>query len=220
VAQLPYLARINILCTASNEQAMSNTFHIHNGSWSVGPGYEDLVELCDAVDTEFTAAYQGVLWTGSQVSSIRCYSVVDPLEGPGSPNEAVKIVNAGGTAGSAGSPVLPFPLCPVLSQTTAVASRRARGRCFLPSAVKSSTINGSLFTTDSAWWTSVQVLRDVFDALRETGVGMATAPLSDSYLTVYSETGRRASSDYDFGVQAVTVKRQAHYLRSRERGTT
>lgn len=212
------LARISILSFDISGQAVSNSFYVVDPGAGSPPNDGELAGLLTDLSAWFDTTYLALLWTGSTLDSWSAKQVVAP-GGSDVPIEHVLSINAAGTAGSAGSTLLPEPICPVVSLKTGFASRRARGHMFLPPALKSGSTDRQTFQTGT-WWTAVQAYTAKLAAGCGSSPSWTGTHLSNYNLCVYSKTADAAAETAIFACTTAVTGTKVHYLRSRAKGAT
>lgn len=132
----------------------------------------------------------------------------------GAPEEATVAIGAAGTYNPAGATKCPKELCMVVTIKTAHATRRGRGRVFIPSPRSTDALadpTSFVVTTDpSTYWHEVSVLFDEFLEGQDFVWGTLGSETAHMSLRVYS---RKDAATYD---ATGYVQRTAyHWLRSR-----
>jgi hypothetical protein len=219
MANLGGLAAINIITKDYRGQATSNTFHVLKPSESSPPDLSELTALVGDIITWFQSSYLALIWGGGFFYSVSA-SQVQSTASPDPRIEYISVPNVAGTAGSAGSLVMPNEVCPVLSIHTSIASRRSRGHLFFPSTSKAGLSDNDTYTNTGTYWTAVQALAAKFAAGATTSPTWTGSTLSNFSLCVFSRTAEKASESDVFIASGAVVSTKVHFLRSRSRGTT
>lgn len=212
------LAKIQIASSMASGQAVLNTFYVSDTALGHPPALADLSGLCTDLHTFLGTQYRAVLTTGDTLVEYRAYQVADPTD-PEPVLEASDAIALAGTRTVSSDPS-PQSLCALLSLKTPNASRRFRGHLFMPPAKDASALIADGFKPSQAYMVAVNALQTKFRAGNGPTPTWTGTTLSNYGLVVYSH---RAASLGDPSVALtnnVTNNASAHWLRSRERGTT
>jgi hypothetical protein len=212
------LMSVTFLATGDDDQAIRNTFHVHNATDDISDQATLAGTAVDVYDY-FKTTYRAMLTDGMTFEGVSVSQVVNPAD-PGEYLTQQHLEPVAGTR-TGGSTTCPQEICAVLSEATPVSSRRFRGHMFLPPARLIAALSGSGFATGNAYWTAVSNFRSTFeDGMTGTATWTGTY-LSHAELVCYSQRAATVGSDIVWvGIGSVSVRNRAHWLRSRGRGTT
>jgi len=216
MAILPDLLRVQLQSHFASQQQIRNTFHIAKPGAGIVLGPE-LTTIGNALDSLLVDPYRHMLtpldfYDGLQVSQVR--AAADPT----TPIEEVSIphVLIGTAAISRG---LPTQITTVLRLKTGLASRRYRGRMFLPGPSYSGDLTGQGINLTSTWATSVKAFADVLAGGFDGAATPWTGDLSGWLISVYSRAADLASEAPTAAeVSAYQMDPLVHWLDSRGKG--
>lgn len=162
-------------------------------------------EIVGNIDSWLTTKYRAMLAPGYTVQEVHIRELYS-----GTPREAISTVNGAGT-GAAETANMPVEVCKVISWKTNVATRRGRGRIFVPSPVRASALNtADAWATADTYWSNATTFINALLAGDDYSYGTGGAFTSHQSLRVHSRAGNT-----DFDVTAGVQRVRPHWLRSR-----
>lgn len=210
---------MNFLSRLRDGQAVSNTFHVWQGSSGGSP--PDLAELQGlAADIEawFATTYKALLPTDATFVQITCRQISDDVA-TDAPLEALLVIAAAGTH-TTSSPYAPEAACQCMSIKTPIASKRYRSHLMLPPLWTTGEINGNAIVMSGAYGTAATALAAKFTAGVLPSPTWTGSHLSNYTLSTYSKVAQLAGDAPIAFATGVVLQPQVRWLRSRERGTT
>jgi len=196
--------RVSIIGHAFDATTVVNTMHYsHDRNDDPGPA-----QLLDEWDTRFTTQYRKLVLTTGKLDRLHAIQVPDHDQVPLSqPATADKFIDLAGTR-VGGDQLLSPALTAVAIFRTAIASRRFRGRMFMPPALASNQLGGA-----GQWTTAAQT----WFAECITFLGLAVPSMPSEYdFGVYSRTGAEADDDAFKVITSYSIANRQHWRRSRQ----
>lgn len=212
------LAVVRLVSQLATGQAIVNSFHISKPALGSPPTYDQLFQLATDIQAYLSPTYRPLLLTDSTFQKVEVEQVIDP-NAPAVPLKAVYNLNAAGTR-TTSNPRTPQSLCAVLSFGTPNASRRFRGHLFLPPALDNGQVNGDSFTSGGTYIVNCNGFAAAIGGGRAPSPTWTGTELASWFLALYSRKADQLALAPVANVQSVNVRLQAHWLRSRERGSS
>lgn len=215
MAMVEGVLRVQFRFTLASTIACSNTFHISKGT-SISPS--ELKDVADALGTfsagSIAQTYLNMMCATDMWDTINVSEVPDPSTPEDPPGVYIKNIVVPGTR-STPSPTGPAELTPTMTIVTGYASRRRRGRLFLPGPRSTAVLTGELFDQTNAYWTAVSAFQTAFRTLIAGASGHPSGALTDYDLSVYSEVEQLQNPPGTTHATNTRLNLKSHWLRSR-----
>jgi len=195
-----------------------NTFHLVKSSWTPISATQ-LDSVAAQVLAEFGTLYRAMIRSNAVFDGV----LASQLRSTGSTDAIAESFASSGLAGTASTPTQlgPTEACVVLSMHTGLASRRYRGRLFLPPREAGNDIAGENWNAGSSTLTVASAFATEFAKGYVGGTGLSGAEISGALIAIFSRAAEAAgATPTAAAVTGATVQNRIHWLRSRARGTT
>ena len=182
-----------------------NTFHVQTDV-GFGGSEPDIADVADDLDDALRTKYKALIWDSSTLDD---FTLTEELaDGDSSiPAQHVISIAAAGTHNPSDE-TAPTEICALLQLRTAVASRSARGRMFLPPCVN------ALYYVRDAWAAGGQLT--AITTFADELISTHNVGSTDVNTVIYSKTRRDRTEDpFTFKVTSWARDARPHWLRSR-----
>lgn len=207
------LIQVQFQSSRFDGQQARNTFHVQHDGGDLD--LAALQTLAAAFVDQWGGTYAGVLANGWTLDFVNVQQTKEARVVGDAPVEWSEAADIDGTRSGTGD-AAPEELCALLSLKTGLASRRFRGRQFMPPAEFINQVNGENVKASSTYETNVNALAAKYDQL--ISGHDHPEPFDGFDLVVYSRVADVvAAPNFYARVSTIVFNRRIHWLRSRGR---